>query len=43
MDPLIFFLAYPAIRADQMTSLRNLKTAAESSNRANVGRRRLPV
>ncbi len=31
-NPLIFFIAYPAVRADQMTSLRNLKRAAESSS-----------
>ncbi|HWL90303.1 MAG TPA: SRPBCC family protein [Actinomycetota bacterium] len=31
-NPLIFFIAYPAIRADQMTSLRNLKRAAETSD-----------
>ena len=29
-NPLIFYLAYPGIRADQMTSLRNLKQLAES-------------
>lgn len=30
-NPAMFYLAYPAIRADQMTSLRNLKRLAESS------------
>ena len=30
-NPLVFFIAYPAVRSDQMTSLRNLKRAAESS------------
>ena len=29
-NPAIFYLAYPAIRSDQMTSLRNLKRLAES-------------
>ena len=29
-NPAIFYLAYPAIRSDQMTSLRNLKQLAES-------------
>ena len=29
-NPLIFYLAYPGVRADQMTSLRNLKRKAES-------------
>jgi hypothetical protein len=29
-NPLLFYLAYPAVRADQMTSLRNLKRLAES-------------
>ena len=29
-NPLPFYLAYPAVRADQMTSLRNLKRLAES-------------
>ena len=29
-NPAIFYLAYPAVRADAMTSLRNLKRAAES-------------
>jgi uncharacterized protein YndB with AHSA1/START domain len=29
-NPAIFYLAYPAVRADQMTSLRNLKRLAES-------------
>jgi uncharacterized protein YndB with AHSA1/START domain len=28
-NPLIFYVAYPAIRSDQMTSLRNLKRLAE--------------
>lgn len=28
-NPAIFLLAYPAVRADQMTSLRNLKRLAE--------------
>lgn len=30
-NPAIFFIAYPAVRADQMKSLRNLKRLAESS------------
>jgi len=30
-NPLPFYLAYPAVRADQMKSLRNLKRLAESS------------
>lgn len=30
-NPATFYIAYPAIRADQMTSLRNLKHRAESS------------
>ena len=29
-NPAIFYLAYPAIRSDQMTSLRTLKRLAES-------------
>jgi uncharacterized protein YndB with AHSA1/START domain len=29
-NPLIFYIAYPGVRADQMTSLRNLKRLAES-------------
>lgn len=29
-NPLMFYIAYPAVRADQMTSLRNLKRFAES-------------
>lgn len=29
-NPAIFYLAYPAIRSDRMTSLRNLKRLAES-------------
>ena len=29
-NPLPFYLAYPAVRADQMKSLRNLKRLAES-------------
>jgi hypothetical protein len=29
-NPLIFYVAYPGVRADQMTSLRNLKRLAES-------------
>ena len=29
-NPAIFYLAYPAIRSDQMTSLRNRKRLAES-------------
>jgi hypothetical protein len=28
----IFYIAYPAVRADAMTSLRNLKRAAESGS-----------
>jgi uncharacterized protein YndB with AHSA1/START domain len=31
-NPAIFYLAYPAVRADAMTSLRNLKRVAESSS-----------
>ena len=31
-NPLIFYLAYPGVRADQMTSLRNLKRLAESGS-----------
>ena len=31
-NPLIFYIAYPAVRADQMTSIRNLKRAAESGS-----------
>jgi hypothetical protein len=30
-NPLLFYLAYPAVRADQMTALRNLKRLAEST------------
>jgi uncharacterized protein YndB with AHSA1/START domain len=30
-NPIPFYLAYPAIRADQMTSLRNLKRTLEST------------
>ena len=30
-NPAIFYLAYPAVRADAMTSLRNLKRVAESN------------
>jgi uncharacterized protein YndB with AHSA1/START domain len=29
-NPVLFYLAYPGVRADQMTSLRNLKRLAES-------------
>ncbi len=29
-NPAIFFIAYPAVRADQMKSLRNLKRLAEA-------------
>ena len=29
-NPAIFYIAYPAVRADAMTSLRNLKRATES-------------
>jgi uncharacterized protein YndB with AHSA1/START domain len=29
-NPALFYLAYPAVRADQMTALRNLKRLAES-------------
>ena len=29
-NPLIFYNAYPGVRSDQMTSLRNLKRLAES-------------
>ena len=31
-NPLIFYLAYPGLRADQMTSLRNLKRRAENGD-----------
>jgi hypothetical protein len=31
-NPAIFYLAYPAVRADAMTSLRNLKRVVESSS-----------
>ena len=31
-NPAIFYLAYPAVRADQMTSLRNLKRMAETGS-----------
>jgi uncharacterized protein YndB with AHSA1/START domain len=31
-NPAIFYIAYPAVRADAMTSLRNLKRAAESGS-----------
>jgi uncharacterized protein YndB with AHSA1/START domain len=31
-NPAMFFLAYPALRADAMTSLRNLKRVVESSS-----------
>lgn len=31
-NPLIFFIAYPALRADAMTALRNLKRVAESGD-----------
>ena len=31
-NPLIFYLAYPGVRVDQMTSLRNLKRRAESGD-----------
>jgi hypothetical protein len=30
-NPAIFHLAYPAVRSDQMISLRNLQRLAESS------------
>jgi uncharacterized protein YndB with AHSA1/START domain len=30
LNPVIFFIAYPAIRADAMTSLRNLKAKLEA-------------
>ena len=29
-NPAIFYIAYPALRADAMTSLRNLKRVSES-------------
>jgi uncharacterized protein YndB with AHSA1/START domain len=31
-NPLMLFIAYPAVRADAMTSLRNLKAVAESGS-----------
>jgi uncharacterized protein YndB with AHSA1/START domain len=31
-NPAIFYIAYPAVRADAMTSLRNLKRVAESGS-----------
>jgi len=31
-NPAMFFIAYPAVRADAMTSLRNLKRVAESGS-----------
>ena len=31
-NPALFYLAYPAVRADQMTALRNLKGLAESGD-----------
>lgn len=30
-NPLIFYVAYPAVRADAMTTLRNLKRAVETA------------
>ena len=30
-NPLIFYVAYPAVRADAMTALRNLKRAVETA------------
>jgi hypothetical protein len=31
-NPLMLYLAYPAVRADAMTSLRSLKRAVESGD-----------
>ena len=31
-NPAIFYIAYPAVRADAMTSLRNLKRVSESGS-----------